>query len=105
MAKNKYDFETPEAPPMVKKIITCTRCKGSGTWVSSATGVRRRTASGPLADPNTKCPRCQGTKKSHVWITEEQDRAEKAERAERIKKAKAQVDTKARAAKKAIDSE
>lgn len=95
--------EASEAPTMVKKMITCTRCNGLGTWVSSKTGVRRKTAGGPLADSKRKCPRCNGTKKSHVWITEEQDRLEKKERAEKKARAKAQVDAKAEVAKKEID--
>lgn len=95
----------PEPPKMVKKIITCPRCKGSCTWVSSATGVRKETAVGKLSDPKRICPKCQGNGKTHRMITEEQAAAEKEAATNARKTAKAQIDAKARAAKKAIDEE
>lgn len=94
----------PEPPKMVKKIITCTRCSGSGTWFSSRTGVRKKTAVGPLADPKRTCPRCRGTGKTHVMITEEQAAAEKEATKNARHAAKAKIDVTATAAKKAIDA-
>lgn len=96
-------FPKPEPPKMVKKIITCTRCSGSGTWVSSRTGVRRKTATGKLADPKRACPRCQGTGKTYRMITEEQAAVEKEATKNARRTAKVKIDIKATAAKKAID--
>ena len=95
----------PEPVKMVPKWITCTRCKGTGTWVSSRTGVRRKTAFGKLADPKRKCPRCRGRKTVVITITEKQAKAEKAERAAIRKQARDAIDRKARAAKAALDNE
>lgn len=95
--------ETPEPVKMVPKKIRCPRCNGSGTFVSSKTGVRAKTATGPLTDPSRPCPKCKGRKFVVIMITAEQDRAEKAKRAQIKKEAKAAIDRKAKAEKQAID--
>ncbi len=96
---------------MVQKRIICPRCKGTGTWVSSRTGVRAATVSEPLTNSSRVCPRCKGRKTVIVRITEEQDRKEKVAKAKakakvdtENKKAKARIDAKAKADKEAIDS-
>lgn len=105
-AETKAAFEAAFEPvKMVPKKITCPRCDGDGVWHTSATGVRLATIGGPVVDTDRPCPECKGNKSIRIMITEEQDKAEKAERAARNKKAKAQIDEKARAAKKEIDAE
>ena len=93
----------PEPVKMVPKWITCPRCKGTGTFVSSRTGVRAKTASGPSTDSSRPCPKCKGKQKVVIVITEKQAKAEKAERAAIRKEATAAIDRKARAAKAALD--
>lgn len=97
--------EPPEPVKMVAKKIRCPRCKGTGTFVSSRTGVRAKTASEPLADDSRPCPKCQGRKSVKIMITEEQARAEKAKKAEIRKEARAAIDAKARTEKAALDNE
>jgi len=93
----------PEPVKMVKKIITCSRCKGDGFWHTSATGRRLQTISGPVIDTEKTCPKCRSAGKTHVMITEDQLIAEKAAAQEARQVAKAEIDAAARAAKKAID--
>ena len=99
------DQAEPEPVKMVPKRIQCPRCKGAGTFISSRTGVRAKTAFAPLTDSSRPCPKCKGRKTVVIMITEEQAIAEKAKKAQIRKEAKAAVDAKARTAKKAIDDE
>lgn len=90
---------------MVPKKIRCPRCNGSGTFVSSKTGVRAKTAFGPLTDPTRPCPKCKGDKTVVIRITEEQAKAERAKKAQIRKEARAAIAKKAKAEMAALDNE
>ncbi len=84
------------------KRIKCPRCKGTGAWVSSRTGVRAETAGDEVAvDASKPCPRCKGERIVVIRISEEQARKEASER----KQAKAKIEAEKRTAKAKIDRE
>jgi len=88
---------------MVDKKILCPRCDGSGTWVSSATGVRALTAGEPLEDPTRVCPKCKGEKTIIIRIPLEQDKAEKKVVKEKKITAKEKIRNEAKKKSKEID--
>lgn len=100
--------ETVEVIEEVKEVktfpkrIQCPRCKGSGTWVSSRTGIRAQTAGDELAvDASRQCPRCKGVGTLVIRISEEQAKAEMEKR----KQAKAKIESDKRVAKGKIDNQ
>jgi len=103
MTKSSAKSEPLTANGMVPKQVQCRRCKGQCTWHSARTGIRAKTAAGPLVDSKRKCPECNGTGTETVYITAEQHRAEKEALARKIKAAKAEVDRKAAADKAEIE--
>ncbi len=113
-AEENQAEEEHEQPVEVKtfpKRIQCPRCKGTGTWVSSRTGVRARTAGDEVAvDSSKPCPQCKGVKSIVIRLNEAQHRIDveakrKAkgmiEHDKRV--AKAKIDAEAKAKKKAVD--
>ena len=105
------EVEEVKEVKMVPKRIQCPRCKGTGTWVSSRTGVRAQTAGDEVAvDASKPCPRCRGRKSITIHITEEQAQKEAGERKQakakiehEKKRAKAKIDEEARAKKREVD--
>lgn len=45
---------------IVEVSQVCKRCNGDGIWHSTKTGVRAKTSSEPLVDPDRPCPDCGG---------------------------------------------
>lgn len=58
--KAKQAVEDKAAEVERKTPPPCPRCKGDGTWHSTKTGIRAKTASEPLQDSSRTCPECDG---------------------------------------------
>ena len=108
--KVEEQVEEVKAKTYPKRIV-CPRCKGTGTWVSSKTGVRALTAGDEaLTDDSRPCPRCKGVKSIVIRLNEAQHcidveakKKAKAEIEAEKKKAQAKIDEQAKAKKKAVD--
>ena len=105
MTDNKVKEMFEKKVVMVNKKIRCPRCKGSGKFVSSKTGVRAMTAGEPLTDDKRACPKCRGKKTVVIRITEDQANREKAELDRRIRAKKAEIKRQADAEVKKIVEE